>query len=250
MGQIRYHFYNELNDFIKPALRNIENTHDLNRKASVKDIIESLGVPHTEVALILVNNVSVNLTYIVQHADTIRVYPSSACSEMQQLQPLRPKLSQTPKFVVDVNLGRLARYLRLLGFDCLYRNDYHDDRITKIASEDNRIVLTRDRALLLRKLIYYGYFVRATTPKVQVKEVLKQFNLFFLIAPLARCTRCNGSLKKTEKHIIEHRLEPLTKQHYHDFLICTACNQIYWRGSHYAHAMDLINEFKTGSKNL
>lgn len=248
MGQFRCFFYNELNDFIAPALRQIEINHDLNRKASVKDIIESFGVPHTEVALILVNNVSVDFTYIVQDGDAIRAYPSSKCADIKQKQRLRPEPTCIPKFVVDANLGRLARYLRLLGFDCFYRNDYSDDMVAKISSENQRIVLTRDRSLLQRKIIIYGYFVRASTPKIQVNEVLKRFDLFHLIAPLVRCTRCNGKLKKTEKQKIEHRLKPLTKQHYNNFLICAKCDQIYWQGSHYDRVMHLIKKFKEGGE--
>jgi uncharacterized protein len=248
MGQVRYRFHKELNDFIAPALRNIEITRDLNRKTSVKDVIESFGVPHTEVALILLNGVPKDFTYIVQDGDAIGVYPSSECVDIKQILRLRPEPLAIPRFVIDANLGRLARYLRLLGFDCLYRNDYSDDMVAKISSESERIVLTRDRSLLQRKIIIYGYFVRASTPKIQVKEVLKRYNLFHLIAPLARCTRCNGILKKTEKQKIEHRLEPLTKQHYHDFLICMTCRQIYWQGSHYERAMHLVDEFKENDK--
>jgi len=244
MGQVRYRFYKELNDFIMPELRHIEITHDLNRKTSVKDFIESFGVPHTEVALILVNDVSKDFTYIVQDGDTIHIHPASECADMQQTLRLRPKLSHIPTFVVDANLGRLARYLRLLGFDCLYRNDYSDDMVAQISRESERIVLTRDRSLLQRKIIIYGYFVRASTPKIQVKEVLQRFDLFHLIAPLVRCTRCNGKLKKTEKQKIEHRLERLTKQYYNDFLICVTCRQIYWKGSHYGRAMNLVDKFK------
>lgn len=248
MGQIRYRFHKELNDFIKPTLRNVEIISELNRKASVKDIIETYGVPHTEVALILVNEISVDFSYIVQDGDTICVYPSSECSEKKQLLKLRPEPPLTPKFVVDANLGRLAHYLRLLGFDCLYHNNFSDDMVATISKEDDRIVLTRDRSLLQRKIITYGYFVRATIPKIQVKEILNRFNLFRLIAPFVRCTRCNGTLEKIEKLKIEHRLKPLTKQYYNDFLICTTCSQIYWQGSHYTRAMQLIDEFKADVK--
>lgn len=244
MGQIRYRFHKELNDFIKPTLRNVEIISEINRKASVKDIIETYGVPHTEVALILVNEIAVDFSYIVQDGDTICVYPLSECSEKKQLLKLRPEPPLTSKFVVDANLGRLARYLRLLGFDCLYHNNYSDDMVATISNEDNRIVLTRDRSLLQRKIITYGYFVRATIPKIQVKEILKRFNLFQLIAPFIRCTRCNGTLEKIDKLKIEHRLKPLTRQYYNDFLICTKCRQIYWQGGHYTRAMQLINEFR------
>ncbi len=243
MTQIQLRFYAELNDLIAPALRNTEIIHNLNRRTSVKDMIESLGVPHTEIALILANGISVDFTYIVQYKDRIRVYPSSANLNVAPLLQLRPETLLFPRFIVDVNLGRLARYLRLLGFDCLYSNNYSDEAIAKTSNLENRVVLTRDRILLLRKMITQGYFVRASIPKAQVKEVLKRFSLYRLVNPFVRCTHCNAKLKKIKKQEIAHRLEALTKQHYDTFLVCSACNQIYWQGSHYMHAKRLVDEF-------
>ncbi len=243
MAQVQLRFYEELNDFIAPALRKVEIDHVFFRKASIKDMIESFGVPHTEVELILVNGISVNFAYTVQDKDRISVYPTFEIFDVTPLLRLRPKPLRLPKFVIDTNLGRLTRYLRLLGFDCLYRNDYDDGTIAKIASEKNRIVLTRDRALLQRKIITHGYFVRNIIPKLQVKEVLKRFDLYRLTTPFTRCTRCNGILKRTDKHQIEHHLEPLTKKYYDSFLVCSDCKQIYWQGSHYERAKHLIDEF-------
>lgn len=243
MAQIRIRFCQALNDFIAPALRNIEIIHGLDRKASVKDMIESFNVPHTEIELILVNGVAVDFNYIVQDDDTIQVYPALENPGVTPILQLRPESVQPPVFVVDVNLGRLARYLRLLGFDCLYRNDCDDDAVAKIASEQQRTVLTRDRTLLQRRIITHGYFVRADMPKIQTKEVLKRFDLYRLIKPLTRCAHCNGKLVETDKQKIEHRLEPLTKKHYDRFLICSECNQIYWQGSHCARLKRLIEEF-------
>lgn len=250
MAQIRLYFYQSLNDFIAPVLRNSEIIHDLDRKASVKDMIESFNVPHTEVELILVNGSAVDFNYIVQDADRIQVYPASENSGVLPSLRLRPELSQPPVFVVDVNLGKLARYLRLLGFDCLYRNDYADDEVAKIASEQQRIVLTRDRSLLQRRIITYGYFVRTDIPKIQTQEILKRFNLYSLIKPLTRCTHCNGKLMEIDKQKIAHRLEPLTKQHYDRFLICSECEQIYWHGSHCVRVKQLTDEFSAAKHKV
>ena len=206
------------------------------------------GVPHTEVELILVNGISVNFAYTVQDGDRISVYPIFESFDITPLLQLRPKPLRIPKFVIDANLGRLTLYLRLLGFDCLYRNDYDDETVAKIASEKHRTVLTRDRALLQRKIITHGYFVRNISPKLQVKEVLKRFDLYRLITSFTRCTRCNGKLERTEKQEIEHRLEPLTKKYYDSFLVCSDCQQIYWQGSHFQRAKDLIDEFTESSR--
>lgn len=248
MAKIRLRFYEALNDFIAPALRHIEIVHVFSRKASIKDMIESFGVPHTEVDLILVNGVSVNFAYAVQDGDHISVYPTFESFDISPLLRLRPKPLPLPKFVVDANLGRLTRYLRLLGFDCLYRNDYDDATVATIASEQHRVVLTRDRKLLQRKIITHGYFVREISPKLQVKEILTRFDLYRLAAPFTRCTHCNGMLKRTGKQEIEHHLEPLTKKHYESFLVCSDCEQIYWQGSHYKRAKHLVDEFTEMSR--
>ncbi|MBV6448622.1 Mut7-C RNAse domain-containing protein [Nitrosomonas sp.] len=242
MAQIGIRFHQSVNDFLAPALSDTEIIHNFERKASVKDMIESFNVPHTEVGRISVNGVAADFNYIVQDRDRIEVFPAGENFSATSAGQLRPPLLQPPQFVVDSNLGRLARYLRLLGFDCLYRNDYNDDMIARIASEQQRIVLTRDRSLLHRKIITYGYFVRADKPKIQTREVLKRFALNSLIKPLTRCTHCNGKLAETGKSCIEHRLEPLTKQYYDKFLICLECGRIYWQGSHSMRIERLLGE--------
>ena len=245
MAQIKIHFYHSLNDFIAPALSATEIIHNFDRKASVKDMIESFNVPHPEVELILVNGIAINFNYIVQDKDSIQVYPADGSPEVKRLLPLRPELSRPPVFVVDSNLGKLARYLRLLGFDCLYRNDFGDATVATIASEQQRIVLTRDRSLLQRSIITHGYFVRTNLPKIQTREVLKRFNLYPLIKPLTRCTHINGKLMETGKQQIAHCLEPLTRKYYEKFLVCPECSQIYWQGGHYVRIKCLIDELST-----
>lgn len=242
MAQIGIRFYRSLNDFIAPALTDTEIIHHFERKASIKDMIESFNVPHTEVERISVNGAPAGFDYIVQDGDRIEVFPAGENASTKLALQLRPPLSQPPQFVVDSNLGRLARYLRLLGFDCLYRNDYNDDTVARIASEQQRAVLTRDRSLLRRKIVTHGYFVRADKPKIQTREVLQRFALFSLIMPLTRCTHCNGVLAETGKNRIEHRLEPLTRRYYDQFLLCPGCNRIYWQGSHAIRIKQLLAE--------
>lgn len=244
MAQLRLRFYEELNDFLEPAFRKIEFTHDLNRRASVKDVIESFGVPHTEVEIILVNGRSVDFSYLVKDNDRISVYPMFESLDVSPLLRLRPAPLRTPRFVVDCNLGRLARYLRLFGFDCLYRNDYDDTEVANISSEQRRTVLTRDKVLLQRKIISHGYFVRETKPRLQLKEVLDRFDLYRSIVPFNRCTRCNGELRDVSKQCIEDRLEPLTKKHYDRFRMCSECRQIYWKGSHHTRAQRFVDKLR------
>ena len=167
MARLQLRFYEELNDFLSPALRKVAFSHTFGRRASVKDMIESFGVPHTEVDIILVNGDSVDFSYIVQDGDHISVYPVFESLDISPLLRLRPAPLRSPAFVLDSNLGRLARYLRLLGFDCLYQNDFDDETVANIAAREQRTVLTRDRALLQRKIITRGYFVRQVRPRLQ-----------------------------------------------------------------------------------
>jgi uncharacterized protein with PIN domain/sulfur carrier protein ThiS len=240
MSGIRLRFYAELNDFLPPALRGVDIDHELDRRASIKDMIEAFGVPHTEVEVILVNGRPVDFSYIVQDGDRISVYPVFESVDITPLLRLRPAPLRKPKFILDSNLGRLARYLRLLGLDCLYRNDYRDAEVARIASEQQRTVLTRDRTLLQRRIITHGYFVRAQQPRAQVREVLTRFDLYRQVAPFSRCTRCNGELQDVDKQAISERLEPKTRRYYDDFRICSECGQVFWQGSHHARMQQLV----------
>lgn len=245
---IHLRFYEELNDFLPAEQRKVTFTHELNRRTSIKDVIESFGVPHTEVEIILINGESVDFSTIVQDGDRISVYPVFESIDVFPLIRLRPDTLRHPTFVIDSNLGRLARYLRMLGFDCLYSNTYTDKTIATIASEQHRTVLTRDRTLLRRKVITHGYFVREVRPRFQVKEVLTRFDLTRLIQPFTRCINCNGELAKVEKQAVIHLLEPKTKKYYDSFKQCSGCQQIYWKGSHHQRAMALINELTQPSE--
>ena len=249
MARVQIRFYEELNDFLAAELRKTGIVHDFERRTSVKDMIESFGVPHTEVEIILVNGNSVDFSYIVRDGDRISVYPVFESLDVSPLLRLRPAPLRTPRFVLDTNLGRLARYLRLLGFDSLYSNDFEDAAVARISSEQQRTLLTRDRSLLQHRIITRGYFVRAVQPRLQVREVLSRFDLYGLVAPFSRCIRCNGALQDVDKKTIEARLEPKTRRYYDTFRICADCGQIYWHGSHYERAMQLVDEWrKEGGK--
>ena len=236
-----FRFYEELNDFLPASRRKRRFPHAFTRRASIKDMIEALGIPHTEIEVILVNGESVDFSYIVNDGDHVSVYPMFESLDIRPLLKLRPQPLRRPRFVLDIHLGRLARYLRLLGFDCLYQNNFQDDELARISSQQQRTLLTRDRHLLQRKIITRGYFVRATHPLEQTVEVLRRFDLSGDVMPLTRCIRCNGQLEDIEKDAIEERLEPRTRRYYRHFRICPDCGQIYWRGSHFRKMTRLID---------
>jgi uncharacterized protein with PIN domain len=233
MLRISIRFYAELGDFLPPDRRGVTIEYALNEHASVKHVIEALGVPHTEVDLVLVNGESVDFSYLVQDGDRISVYPVFESLDIAPLVRVRPRPLREPRFVLDTHLGKLAAYLRMLGFDTLYRNDYGDETLARLSHGERRILLTRDRGLLKRSIVTHGYHVRETSPERQLVEILRRFDLFRLIAPFRRCMRCNGLLEPVRKDAIADRLEPKTRRYYDEFAICRTCDRIYWKGSHY-----------------
>jgi uncharacterized protein len=223
-------FVDDLNDFLPHYRKNSSFTLEFEPHQSLKHLIESIGVPHTEFGLVCVNGHEMQSANRLREGDQVVVYPSVTLN------------SDMPCFILDNHLGQLATYLRMLGFDCLYRNDYQDDELARVSIEEGRILLTRDRRLLMRKVVTLGYCLHQTDPRQQVVEVLRRFKLFEQVKPFQRCLRCNSPLHAVSKQEVIDRLEPLTKQYFDEFHICPACNQIYWKGSHYGHMLEIITE--------
>ena len=257
--QVNIRFYEELNDFLPAVQRNTVFAHQLKQPGSVKDLIESIGLPHTEIDLIMVNGESVDFSYRVHGGDSISVYPVSkpytgklATGDLAfglSLRHNQPEPLAEPRFVLDVHLGRLASYLRLLGFDTLYRNDYDDATLASVSVDDHRILLTCDRRLLMRKIIIHGYFVRARQLQQQLFEIMSHFDLYDKKQAFTRCMRCNGRIWPVNKKEIETQLLAKTKKYYKEFFQCESCRKIYWKGSHYHKMQDMINQVKAGFVN-
>ncbi len=241
MAKANFHFLAELNYFLPPSKRNISFTHFFKGRTSIKDMIEALGVPHPEVEFIWVNGQSVDFSYIVQDGDRITVYPISATREINPTIQVRPNNLSDYRFILDIHLGKLANGLRMLGFDTLYRNDYNDIELAQISADEQRILLTRDKGLLMRSKVIYGYYVRATNPEKQVVEVLHRFNLFSSVLPFYRCIRCNGLLELINKESIIDQLPEKTRLCINEFHRCQDCAQIYWKGSHFERMQQFID---------
>jgi uncharacterized protein with PIN domain len=239
--KVTFRFYGELNDFLPPERRHKCFPHPLGGRASVKDSIEAIGIPHTEVDLILANGVSVDFAYILKDGDDISVYPVFEAIDISPILRVRPEPLRQTRFVLDTHLGRLARYLRMLGFDTRYQNDFEDQDLAEISSRERRILLTRDRGLLKRSQVTHGYCVRETRPKHQVVEVVRRFDLVGSIQPFARCIRCNGTMEPVDKDQVRDKLPPNTSQYYRAFQRCTKCGQIYWKGSHFKRMRRFID---------
>jgi hypothetical protein len=227
-----FRFYAELNRFLAPCHRQRSFNYPLSRDATVKHMIEALGAPHTEVELILVNGESVDFSYRLRDGQRISVYPYFGTLDITPLTRLRDKPPHVGKFIADAHLGQLAKNLRMLGFDVLYRNDYSDAEIARIAVQDERIVLTRDRDLLIRKEIVRGCYVHAISSDEQVAEVVARFGLSDIARAFSRCLNCNGMLRVVEKSTIADRVPHHSRQFYDRFFECDACARVYWEGSH------------------
>ncbi|NMF86480.1 Mut7-C RNAse domain-containing protein [Nodosilinea sp. P-1105] len=241
MLQLLCRFYAGLNDLLPPSRRQVDFSHWINEPASIKDVIESLGVPHPEVDLILVNGESVGFDYLTQDCDRISVYPHFHQLEITPISQVRPVPYPMVQFVLDVHLGKLATYMRLLGFDTLYRHDYDDQELAQLSSQGQRILLTQDRGLLKRSIVTHGYIFRSSDPGTQVREVLERFSLHEAVAPLERCPRCNGQLTAVDKATVADQLPPLTRLHYNEFSRCQRCQQVYWKGAHYDRIRQLVS---------
>jgi uncharacterized protein with PIN domain len=230
--QVWFRFYAELNDCLPEQRRYVTFVHHCKLPASVKDMIESLGIPHTEVDVILVNGESVDFSYALRDGDRIAVYPVFESFDISPLVRLRPRPLRVTRFVLDVHLGRLASYLRMLGFDTLYRNDLSDQELARISRDERRILLTRDRGLLKRSEVTHGYWIRENQPRDQVVEVVRRFDLRGQLDLFQRCSRCNATLEQVDKKAVMHRIPPKTREACDDFAQCPACGQLYWEGTH------------------
>jgi uncharacterized protein with PIN domain len=221
-------FSGRLNDFL-PRLQNGRTLRvDFRERQSVKHLAESLGVPHPEIGRVQVNGREGTLNTITHDGDRLELYPVPNGCQVE------------PRFILDNHLGRLAAYLRMLGFDCLYQNDLDDSDLAAVSQEECRILLSRDRRLLMRKAVTEGYCVRSLDPRQQLSEVIERFELADRIVPFHRCIRCNHRLEPVPKAAVLERLEPLTRLYFDEFQICPACRQIYWKGSHYERMQELI----------
>jgi hypothetical protein len=225
-------FYGDLSFFLKRSESGGQVVRRLREKTSIKDVIESCGVPHPEVDLILCDGVPREFGFHLDRDTEVAVYPVSSSLDTHKAHGLQRR--HITRFVADGHLGKLARDLRLLGFDTVYRNDADDTALMHTAIEEQRALLTRDRRLLMHARIRDGYCPRSDFVEDQIVEVMHRFDLRGGVRPYTRCLRCNGALEAVEKSAVMQELEALTKIYYEDFRRCRDCARVYWSGSHFA----------------
>jgi len=235
VNTLQIHLLNSLNDFLPARLRGKSVTVEFRTNQTFKDLIESIGVPHPEIAGIQVNgqNSGLNETAIPDSmVDVIpyepgdpRIRPSNIC------------------FVLDCHLGKLASYLRILGFDVAYANDAKDETLAEISASENRILLTRDRGLLKRNRVQFGYYVRSQNPRSQLIEIIHRYHLGSEIQPFTRCPLCNGCLRPVEENDVSQLLPAKTRTYFDHFWQCVSCRKVYWQGSHYQRIQGWLKTF-------
>jgi uncharacterized protein with PIN domain len=245
----QFRFYAELNDFLCAERKHKPFFYSFNGTPSVKDVIEAIGVPHTEVDLIIVNGVSVGFEHLLQQDNTVSVYPVFESLDITPAIKLRAKPLRKTKFIIDVNLGKLASMLRMLGFDTAYQNNATNAEIITTSINEKRIILTRDQDLLKNKTVTHGYWVRATDPKQQIQEIIHRFDLRSQFKPFKRCMVCNGIIKHVDKNDIKNQVPEKTKRYFEQFYRCSNCGKIYWKGSHYKKMEKVINDLIRTTEN-
>jgi Uncharacterized conserved protein len=213
----------------------------LTERTSVKDVIESCGVPHTEVDLIVIDSASVQFSAVLEADCEVVVYGLWAPNTFFPDDRLQAR--HLTRFVADGHLGKLTRRLRLLGLDVAYRPDAADAELVATSVAEERALLTRDRRLLMHRAVTHGYYLRSQNPEEQAHEIVRRFDLSNSFAPFTRCIRCNAMLLIARKSDVLPQLEPLTKKYYEEFRRCPACGRVYWPGSHFPKLVKHVRRF-------
>ncbi|MCK9382556.1 MAG: Mut7-C ubiquitin/RNAse domain-containing protein [Sulfuritalea sp.] len=237
-----FRFYEELNDFLPAARRRQDFSVACAADATTKHMIEALGVPHTEVELILVNGESVGFDCRLREGDRVAVYPTFEALDVSPLLRVREQPLRTTRFVADAHLGGLARLLRMAGFDTLYDNRYHDREIAEIAAQEGRIVLTRDRDLLKLRSITHGCYVHAIEPAQQLREIMDRLDLARSARPFSLCLVCNAPLRVIDKATVLEQLPPSVREQQQRFTTCDVCHRVFWEGSHWRRMRAVLDE--------
>lgn len=203
-------------------------------RRSVKDLIESLGIPHTELGMLLVDGTAVGLDAPVEPGLRVAAYPWLGTVAPAPGPPLRPPTPTPVRFLLDVHLGRLARRLRTLGLDTAYASDEIEDAaLAERAATRQRVLLTRDRGLLMRQVVVHGMLIRSEDADEQALQVVRRYDVD--LDPFSRCVNCNGQLTEVTKEEVLDRLPPRTRVEHDRFSRCASCGQVYWPGSHRDH---------------
>jgi len=234
--------YAELNEFLAPGERQRDREVALAGPTTLGVLLDRVGIPAAAVEVALVDGASCGLDHPLGGGERVSLYPVFEALDPTPMLRLREAPLRRVRFVADAHLGRLARYLRLLGFDTLYENDLGDPELAAIAKREGRILLSRDRALLDGPGLTHGLWVPSTRPREQVAQVVERLDLYRLLRPFTRCTICNGLLAEVEKAEIAGELPERVLRVFDAFWRCQGCGRLYWQGSHYQRLQALVEQ--------
>lgn len=244
MSEIEIRFYAELNDFLPHKLRNRPIQHQFWGSPTTKDVIESFGIPHTEIGLVLINRNSEPFDKRLQNGHQVSVYPPFKSLDVSKLTKVNRNTPSKHQFILDVHLGKLSKYMRMMGFDTFYHNQMEDHQIIAVANQEGRIVLTRDIPLLRNGQVKIGYWLRSQNTEKQLEETLNRFQLHEHIKPFTRCIICNGLLKSVHKEDIRQGVPQNVFEKFDEFYQCEHCLKAYWKGSHFKSMQAFIAKWK------
>lgn len=247
MSEVTLRFYAELNDFLPPARRQRDWRRPLGAPAPVRHLIEVCGVPHTEVELILRDGESIDLETAVGHGQRIAVYPMFEAFDVQPVLRVRPRPMRETRFLADAHLGALARRLRMLGFDTLWHNDLGDLELAALAGREHRVLLSRDRRLLMHRSVSHGCYLRPGSTRAQLAYLVERLQLCRAIRPFSRCIACNGVLLPVESGAVRTRVPPAVRRSHDAYWCCQDCGRVYWRGSHWQAMCRQVAEICPGA---
>jgi uncharacterized protein with PIN domain len=242
MSEATFRFYEELNDFLPPERWKIDFQHGFKGRESIKDMIEALGVPHTEVDLILVNGMSVDFGYILQDGDRISVYPVFESLDIRDVTHLREIPLRETRFIADVNINDIVKYMRALGLDVYCDPTLSPRDIIRVSRAEKRAILTKNRKLLKHRDVARGIFIRPGTTVEQIRGIVDFLSLRGVITPFSRCLECNSSLVSITKESVYDRIPPKAREVYDDYSYCSGCDRIYWQGTHFARIKRVVDE--------
>ncbi len=235
-----FRFYEELNDFLPADQHKTSFRSPFFGSPSVKDTIQAIGVPHTAIDLILVDGQSVDFSHRLRGGERVAVYPVFECLDISPVIRLRPRPLRHTRFILDVHLGKLARYLRMLGFDAAYDRGWDNCMLIDLSLRHERIILTRGLGILKQSRVTHGYWLRHPKPRQQLREVMLALDLFRQLQPFTRCMDCNGRIQPLDKADIRGQIAPNILQRFREFRQCQDCRKIYWRGAHYKHMLQFV----------
>jgi uncharacterized protein len=240
--QVRVRLYGTLNDFLSSDRRGAEFLHTFLGTPSVKDLLESLGPPHPELDVILVDGEAVDFSHRVEDGSRVVAYPAFHSLEVAPLTRVGLPLPSEPRFALDVGLGRLSGFLRMLGFDTLWRNDFEDEELEALSRDEARVVLTRDLGLLKRAEVRHGYYPRSSDPAHQLVEVVRRYQLTSRMRPFTRCLACNAALAVAEKDEVRSRIPEGVAANHSRFQQCPECRRVYWPGTHHQRMQAIVDK--------